>query len=155
MRRVYVELNNRRLSADVRTDIGRLASTLGDIMDGIESVGNRVLTYRPSAPNPELARFAVIVVESVNHVGEGILALDDLYRSRTERLLRVIMEVNRLKSEADDLLRVLLEKLFQGSNPLEILKWRNFYERLELITDRCEDVTDVFQDLAVRYSPGP
>ncbi len=150
-----MELNNRRLSADVRTDIGRLASTLGDIMDGIESVGNRVLTYRPSAPNPELARFAVIVVESVNHVGEGILALDDLYRSRTERLLRVIMEVNRLKSEADDLLRVLLEKLFQGSNPLEILKWRNFYERLELITDRCEDGTDVFQDLAVRYSPGP
>ena len=153
--RIYVELNNRRLSADVRTDIGRLASTLDDIMDGIESVGNRVLTYRLSAPNPELARFAVIVVESVNHVGEGILALDDLYRGRTERLLRVIVEVNRLENEADDLLRVLLEKLFQGPDPLEILKWKDFYERLELITDRCEDVTDVFQDLAVRYSPGP
>ena len=153
--RIYVELNHRRLSAAARTDIGRLASTLDDIMDGIESVGARVATYRLSVRSPELTRFAAIVVESVNSVSEGILALDDLYRGQTEGLLRVIVEVNRLENEADDLLRDLLEKLFQGSDPLEILKWKDFYERLELITDRCEDVTDVFQDLAVRYAPVP
>jgi MFS transporter, PHS family, inorganic phosphate transporter len=151
--RIYVELNNRRLSAEVRTDIGRLASTMDDIMDGIESVANRVSTYRLSSRRPELVRFASIVVDSVTNVSEGILALDELYRGRTERLLQVIVEVNRLENEADDLLRDLLEKLFQGSDPLEILKWKDFYERLELITDRCEDVTDVFQDLAVRYAP--
>jgi PHS family inorganic phosphate transporter-like MFS transporter len=153
--RIYVELNNRRLSADVRTDIGRLASTMDDIMDGIESVGNRVSTYRLSSRRPELARFAAIVVESVNYVTEGILALDELYRGRTQALLHVIVEVNRLENEADDLLRGLLEQLFQSTDPLEILKWKDFYERLELITDRCEDVTDVFQDLSVRYAAAP
>jgi PHS family inorganic phosphate transporter-like MFS transporter len=151
--RIYVELNNRRLSAEVRADVGHLASALDDIMDGIEGVSARVETYGLTSPRPEFDRFADIVVESVDLVGEGVLALDDLYRGMTEHLTHSIVEVNRLENEADDLLRELLGKLFQQKDPIEILKWKDFYERLEVITDRCEDVTDVFQDLAVRYTP--
>jgi len=152
--RIFVELNNRRLSADVRADVGHLASALDDIVDGIEAVANRVKTYQLAESPAELRRFADIVVESVAYVDSGILGLDELYRGAPASLNRAIVEVNRLENEADDLLRDLLEKLFMGRDPIEILKWKDFYERLEVITDRCEDVTDVFQDLEVRYAPG-
>jgi predicted phosphate transport protein (TIGR00153 family) len=152
--RIFVELNNRRLSSDVRTDVGHLASALDDIVDGIESVAARVKTYQLTQSRPELGRFSDIVVESVEHVSNGILGLDELYRGAPANLNRSIVEVNRLENEADDLLRDLLEKLFAERDPIEILKWKDFYERLEVITDRCEDVTDVFQDLEVRYAPG-
>jgi PHS family inorganic phosphate transporter-like MFS transporter len=153
--RIYVELNNRRLSPEVRTDVGHLASALDDIMDGIESVSARVATYRLSGSHPELDRFSEIVEKCVEQVGKGILGLDDLYRGRTETLEASIIEVNRLENEADDLLRDLLARLFEGNDPIQILKWKDLYERLEVITDRCEDVTDVFQDLLVRYGPSP
>jgi len=149
--RIYVELNNRRLSPEVRTDVGHLASALDDIMDGIEAVAARVETYGLDRSRPEFDRFAAIIAESVDHVGNGILALDDLYLGRTDQLNRSIVEVNRLENEADDLLRDFLVGLFQQRDPVEILKWKDFAERLEVITDRCEDVTDVYQDLAVRY----
>lgn len=152
--RIFIELNNRRLSPEVRTDVGHLASALDDIMDGIESVGARVRTYRLDRPRPELLQFAKIVSACVRHVGDGILGLDDLYRGAPAGLDRAIVEVNRLENEADDLLRDLLEQLFLEKDAIEILKWKDFYERLEVITDRCEDVTDVFQDLEVRYAPG-
>jgi MFS transporter, PHS family, inorganic phosphate transporter len=152
--RIFVELNNRRLASEVRAEVGHLASALDDIVDGIESVGARVKTYRLAQSRPELRRFADIVVESVEYVSNGILALDELYRGAPASLNRSIIEVNRLENEADDLLRDLLEKLFAERDPIEILKWKDFYERLEVITDRCEDVTDVFQDLEVRYAPG-
>jgi PHS family inorganic phosphate transporter-like MFS transporter len=151
--RIYIELNHHKLSGEVRAEVGKLASSLDDIMDGIESVSARVETYRLADTSDELARFARIVTESSEHVGEGIVALDELYHGRTEALDRAIVEVNRLENEADDLLRVLLARLFEGRDPVEILKWKDFYERLELITDRCEDVTDIFQDLEVRYAP--
>ncbi len=152
--RVFVELYNRRLAPEVRAEVGRLASALDDIIDGIESVAARVRTYRLEHTRPEVVRFAEIVVESVDRVSDGILGLDELYRGAPANLQRAIVEVNRLENEADDLLRDLLEKLFSEKDPIEILKWKDFYERLELITDRCEDVTDVFQDLEVRYAPG-
>ena len=152
--RVFIELNNRRLTSEVRAEVGRLASALDDIIDGIEAVASRVRTYHLERSRPELARFADIVVEAVARVDDGILGLDELYRGAPANLERAIIEVNRLENEADDLLRDLLEALFTESDPIEILKWKDFYERLELITDRCEDVTDVFQDLEVRYAPG-
>jgi MFS transporter, PHS family, inorganic phosphate transporter len=153
--RIFIELNNRRLSSDVRADVGHLASALDDIIDGIESVSARVRTYRLERSRPELVRFADIVAECVEHVEEGILGLDELYRGAPATLNHSIIEVNRLENEADDLLRDLLEQLFLERDPIEILKWKDFYERLEVITDRCENVTDVFQDLEVRYAPGP
>jgi len=152
--RIFIELNNRRLGSDVRAEVGRLASALDDIVDGIESVSARVKTYNIVHSRDELRRFADIVVESVDDVSGGILGLDELYRGAPASLNRAIVEVNRLENEADDLLRDLLEKLFTERDPIEILKWKDFYERLEVITDRCEDVTDVFQDLEVRYAPG-
>ena len=152
--RIYVELNTRRLAPEVRAEVGHLASALDDIIDGIESVAARVRTYRLERVRPEVVRFADIVVESVARVGDGILGLDELYRGAPANLDRAIVEVNRLENEADDLLRDLLELLFAEHDPVEILKWKDFYERLEVITDRCEDVTDVFQDLEVRYAPG-
>ena len=151
--RIYIELNNRRLSPEVRTDVGHLASALDDIMDGIESVSARIATYRLEGSHPELDRFSSIVEGCVEQVGKGILGLDDLYRGRIDNLVASIVEVNRLENEADDLLRDLLAKLFEGNDPIQILKWKDLYERLEVITDRCEDVTDVFQDLLVRYGP--
>ncbi len=153
--RIFVALNNRRLSSDVRAEVGHLASALDYIIDGIESVSARVRTYRLERARPELVHFADIVVECVDRVSDGILGLDELYRGAPANLNRAIVEVNRLENEADDLLRDLLEALFTERDPVEILKWKDFYERLEVITDRCEDVTDVFQDLEVRYAPGP
>ncbi len=151
--RIFVELNNRKLSAEVRGEVGHLASSLDDIIDGIEAVSARVKTYDLDRARPELLRFADIVVACVDQVGNGILGLDELYRGASGNLDRAIIEVNRLENEADDLLRDLLETLFTERDPIQILKWKDFYERLEVITDRCEDVTDVFQDLEVRYAP--
>ncbi len=151
--RIFVEINNRRLSPEVRAEIGHLATSLDDIIDGIEAVSARVKTYHLERTRPELVRWADIVVACVENVGTGVLALDELYRGAPAHLNQAIIEVNRLENEADDLLRDLLEKLFTEKDPVEILKWKDFYERLEVITDRCEDVTDIFQDLEVRYTP--
>ncbi|MDE1879892.1 MAG: MFS transporter [Euryarchaeota archaeon] len=149
---VYVDLNNKVMKSQVRSDVGALASHIDDIMDGIESVSARMQTYHFTESNAELRRFADIVVQCVDQVGVGIRALDRLLQGENQELQSAIIEVNRLENEADDLLRVLLERLFNDSkDPVEILKLKDLYERLEVITDRCEDVTDVFQDLMVRY----
>jgi PHS family inorganic phosphate transporter-like MFS transporter len=151
---IYVEINNKRMKTQARSDIGALASSLDDILDGIEGVSDRVRSYHLTETRDDLRRFAEIVESCTVGVAEGITALDDLMDGKTELLEKSIVDVNKLENDADDLLRELIEKLFLDStiSAVEIIKLKDLYERMETITDRCEDVTDVFKDLIARYA---
>src|SRR5206468_2091313 len=68
---------------------------------------------------------------------------------RTIRCLRTMdpgfhehaVEVNRLENSADSLLRESLAAMFEASiDPIEVIKWKEIYETMEIVTDRCEDV---------------
>jgi uncharacterized protein Yka (UPF0111/DUF47 family) len=60
------------------------------------------------------------------------------------------IEVNRLENEADRLLRDLLAALFDGTDAIEIIKWKELYETMESVTDRCEDVVNVIEGITLK-----
>ena len=43
--------------------------------------------------------------------------------------------------------------LFAGStDPVEIIKWKDLHEKLELAIDRCEDVANIIEMLVVKHA---
>ena len=60
--------------------------------------------------------------------------------------------MNRLENEADRLLRDLLAALFEGVDPIEVIKWKELYETLESVTDRCEDVVNVIEGIMLKMA---
>ena len=63
------------------------------------------------------------------------------------------VEVNRLENEADRLLRDQLAALFEGKvDPIEVIKWKELYETMESVTDRCEDVVNVIEGIVLKMA---
>jgi uncharacterized protein Yka (UPF0111/DUF47 family) len=63
------------------------------------------------------------------------------------------VEINRLENMADKVYREALAELFQDSKDIPyIIKWREIYEYLETATDRCEDVANVLEGVALKYA---
>ncbi|MBF8297986.1 MAG: transcriptional repressor for high-affinity phosphate uptake (modular protein), partial [candidate division NC10 bacterium] len=63
------------------------------------------------------------------------------------------VEINRLENAVDTIYRESVAALFEGVRPvLEITKWKEIYETLEVVTDRCEDVADVVESIALKHS---
>ena len=63
------------------------------------------------------------------------------------------VEINRLENVADNLYRRAIVALFEGEHPiLEVTKWKEIYEILEGVTDRCEDVADAMEAIALKHS---
>ena len=61
------------------------------------------------------------------------------------------IEVNRLEDEADTVERTVLANLFNSNlEAITLIKLKELYELLESTTDRCEDVADVIQNIAVK-----
>jgi uncharacterized protein Yka (UPF0111/DUF47 family) len=56
--------------------------------------------------------------------------------------------------QADTIYRTAIAELFKTNNPIEIIKLKEIYETLEGALDRCADVADVVEDIALKYGNG-
>ncbi|HKD05095.1 MAG TPA: DUF47 family protein [Bryobacteraceae bacterium] len=129
-------------------DIQALATALDDVLDGIEDVTFRIVAYRLN-PIP----LAVNQLADRVHASCSLLrqALNALHRRKS--VIEFCIEVNRLEDEADKIERNQLADLFQReADPIALIRQKEIYELLEATTDRCEDVADVIQNVAVKNS---
>jgi len=134
-----------------RNDIHRLISRMDDVLDLIEAVSERLWLYGIRTMEPEARDFAEVLVKSVEEMSSAVRQLRDLRNRRT--LLKHCTEVNRLENEGDALLRRAVARLFRDSHdPIHVVKWKEIYDTLENAIDRCEDVANVIEGVALEYS---
>jgi uncharacterized protein Yka (UPF0111/DUF47 family) len=134
-----------------RGDIHRLISRLDDVLDLIDATSERVWLYGIDTTDRDACDLADALVNAVSEVARAMAGLRDL--KNRDALLQVCMEINRYENEGDTLLRRAVARLFQDSKePLMVIKWKDIYEFLENAIDRCEDVANVVEGVALEYS---
>jgi len=129
-------------------DIQALATSLDDVLDGIEDVTFRIMAYRLDPIPPTVG----LIAEKV-HSCCGLLAkaLAAMYGNHS--VIEYCIEINRLENEADHLERNLIAELFRHeTDAIALIRQKEIIELLEATTDRCEDVADVIQNVAVKNS---
>ena len=129
-------------------DIQALATSLDNVLDAIEDATFRISCYRVD-PVPESA------VQLGQMIDDSCKALDRAMGAlrHGKPVWDDCIEVNRLENEADAVERTVIGDLFSNEiNPITLLKHKEVYEILEQTTDRCEDVADVIQSVAVKNS---
>jgi len=142
---IYLRLNQTFVTPLDREDISYLASTLDDVVDLIYAVANRIYLYELSKSNDVLKDFAGIIVKSVEQIHLSLSSIDQLDSSD---IADRCIEVDRLENEADRLLNQSVASLFKEKDAVRIIKFKEIYEQLEMITDSCEDVSDIVRSLA-------
>ena len=133
-----------------RDDIMALSTSLDDVMDGLESVSNRFVMYGVTEKDEFITRFADILVRSAHQIRSAIQLL-------SEKKLLTIREhniaIHGLENEGDVVLRESVTSLFANvKDPIELIKRKEVYERLEETTDCCEDVANTLESIVMRNS---
>jgi len=145
-------LNKTFLTPLDREDIYQLCVRMDDILDYIDAVAKRLVTFKIEVLTPQAIEFVRIIECSVSEVEGGVRLLRDLRRHA--EIVRQCARINQLENEADQVMREALNRLFNGDkpDPIHVLKWKDLYEHLEIATDKCEDVADVIQTVLMKYS---
>jgi hypothetical protein len=74
-------------------------------------------------------------------------------RSQLRSVLEECVEIHRLENEADTLFLDATARLFlEEPSPVEIIKWREIYDQLELATDSCEHVANVLEGIVLKHA---
>ena len=130
-----------------REDVYALASRLDDVLDLIEAASDRLVLYRIKEPTSGARACVDVIVKTADAVQGAVACL----RTSSKFYHKHCIEVNRLENEADRLLKQLIAALFADvTDPIEIIKWKEIYETLEEITDRCEDVVNVIEGIMLK-----
>jgi hypothetical protein len=63
------------------------------------------------------------------------------------------LELERLEEEGDAIYHEAMGALFADTaDPIEVIKWKELYDRLEDSLDQCEDVANVLESIAIKNS---
>lgn len=134
-----------------REDIAMLSHTLDDVTDFIHSAADAMLLYRVSEPTQRAKELSDVIVDIAIEVERAVAILHKKLDQR--EMLKHCVEINRLENVADRIYRAALAELFANStDAVYIMKWREIYEHMETTTDRCEDVANVLEGVAIKYS---
>ena len=127
-------------------DIQSLASALDNVLDTMEDAAFRIVAYRVDPIPPQAVEMGVMIANSCRALDKALRALQE-----KKPVMEACIEVNRLEEEADAIERTMLANLFSsGTDAITLIKLKELYELLESATDRCEDVADVIQNIAVK-----
>jgi hypothetical protein len=130
-----------------REDLYALATSLDDVMDAIDHAAALVRLYRIERLRDGARELAHTVTASAERLHA---ALDALAAKRPVHPHAV--EINRLENEADRVYQEAVQNLFDHEkDPVTILKWKELFDMLEVITDCCEDVANVIEGVVVKH----
>ena len=148
--RIMAQLNRTFVTPFDREDIASLAHSLDDIIDFIQAAADAMLVYKIDQPSQRAKELADIIVQATDEVGR---AMPDLrHRRKLQQVLQRCVEINRLENIADRVFRSAQAELFDDSKDMaQVIKWREIYEHMESATDRCEDVANVLEGVALKH----
>ena len=132
-----------------REDISKLASLYDDVLDYIYAAVNRLFLYEIELPTEPMRRFADLVLKSVREIDFAFASIQKIKASEIETRCN---EVDTLENEADVVLNESVAALFKTNDAISIIKFKEIYELMETITDKCEDVVQVIRDIILEYS---
>jgi uncharacterized protein len=131
-----------------REDIHDLASALDDILDVAEAIADRFVLYKVTKPTDKAVKLADVLYQASVAVGVGV----DLLGMAHPDIKECSVQVNSLENEADRVSRDAISELFEKeTDPMAVIKWKEIYEGFEAGTDRCEDVANILERIALKH----
>lgn len=133
-----------------REEIYALITKLDDVLDFLEAASDRISLYKINTVRPEAVELAKILQLSCIEIERAVGLLQNI--KDVKPILDACMHINRHEHDADQIFRRALAKLFNGgTDPLEVMKWRDILESIETATDRAEDVANIIEGIVLEH----
>jgi len=147
---IYLKMHQTFITPLDREDIYSLANKMDSILDMIEAAAIRMYIYKVKQVAPEIKELVVILNNSISGV-KRIAYLLRQNKKNIREIMDICVRINSLENEADYVLRQAMARLFEKEkDAMELLKWKEIFERIEAATDVCEDVSNVIEGIVLK-----
>jgi len=69
------------------------------------------------------------------------------------RITDALVKINSIENQADDIFDMSIDRLFETEpDAKEVIKKREIYQVMEVVTDKCEDAANVIESIIIKYA---
>ena len=98
-----------------------------------------------------MQKFAELIEQSCQQVKIAVTELRDMKNMR--KITEALVKINSIENQADDIFDMSIERLFATEpDAKEVIKKREIYQVMEIVTDKCEDASNVIESIIIKYA---
>jgi uncharacterized protein Yka (UPF0111/DUF47 family) len=98
-----------------------------------------------------MKEMAEISHKSIKALADAVVKLRSM--KNISQIKQDCVLINSLENAADDTLDRAIINLFSNvTDPIKIVKLKDVYEDLEVISDKCEDASNVIESIIIKYA---
>lgn len=148
---IFTELGRNFITPFDREDIHYLATALDDICDYIYASAKKINFYKVNPSESGIQKMADIIALGAESIKIAVFELRNMKNMR--KITDAIVKVNSYENQADDLFDMCIERLFESEDDIKMLiKKREIYQVMEIVTDKFEDAANVMESIVVKYA---
>jgi uncharacterized protein len=148
---IFMELGKNFITPFDREDIHYLASALDDIADYIYATAKKINFYRVNPDDIGIRKFGDIIPLGCVAVHNAVIELRNMKNMR--QITDALVVINSIENQADDIYDMSIERLFATEpDAKELIKKKEIYQVMEIVTDKCEDAANVIESIIVKYA---
>ena len=148
---VFTELGRNFITPFDREDIHYLATSLDDIADYTYAAAKKINFYRVNPNDMGMHKMAELIEQGALQVRNAVVELRDMKNIR--KITEALVKINSIENQADDVFDMSIEKLFATEpDAKEVIKKREIYQVMEIVTDKCEDASNVIESIIIKYA---
>ncbi len=149
--KIFTELSRNFITPFDREDIHHLASSLDDIADYIYSSAKKINFYKVNPNDQGIQKMADLIVQGTEQIKNAVHELRNMANMR--KITDALVKVNSIENQADDIFDLSVDRLFEiEPDAKEVIKKREIYQVLEIVTDKCEDAANVIESIIIKYA---
>ena len=132
-----------------REDIHTLIGELDDIIDAIDALAKRFPLFHVKQMDPVFVKQADLLLEATAATSEAVHRLRK--GRKLSELSEKLIEIHHKESMGDDNHHAAMSNLFAGDvEPIEVIKWKELFDRIEEAIDGCEDVGNTLERIVLK-----
>jgi predicted phosphate transport protein (TIGR00153 family) len=148
---IFTELGKNFITPFDREDIHYLANSLDDIADYIYASAKKINFYHVDPNDIGIQKMADLIALGCIHVHKAVTELRNMKNMR--QITDALVAINSIENQGDDIFDMSIERLFATEpDAKEVIKKREIYQIMEVVTDKCEDAANVIESIIIKYA---
>ena len=149
--KIFTELSRNFITPFDREDIHYLATSLDDICDYIFASAKKINFYKVNPNDQGIQKMAELIDQGCEQIRTAVHELRNMQNMR--KITEALVKVNSIENQADDIFDMSIDRLFETEpDAKEVIKKREIYQVMELVTDKCEDAANVIESIIIKYA---